>query len=95
MSPSASPPLLRNTHVLISEQGDILSTYSKVHLFDAEVPGKFRLKESDYVEPGKNLAEPSELTFGNSEAKLKIGLGICYDLRFPEFSSVLVSVIHS
>ena len=33
-----------NTHLLINSTGDLVETYSKAHLFDVEIPGKFRLK---------------------------------------------------
>ena len=50
---------IRNTHVLIEGgTGEILSTYSKAHLFDVEIPGKFRLRESDWTEAGKELRAP-------------------------------------
>ena len=32
-----------NTHLLINSTGDLVETYSKAHLFDVEIPGKFRL----------------------------------------------------
>lgn len=69
-----------NTHVIIDKEGKIVQTYNKTHLFDAEIPGKFRLKESDYVNPGASLVSPVASPLGN------IGLGICYDVRFPEMS---------
>ncbi|TRY63831.1 hypothetical protein TCAL_02038 [Tigriopus californicus] len=69
-----------NTHVLIDDQGQISGTYAKTHLFDVEIPGQVRLKESDYVIPGDQICDPISTPAG------KIGLGICYDLRFPEIS---------
>lgn len=74
---------LKNTHVLIGDTGSILGTYSKAHLYDVDIPGKVRLKESDYVLPGPRIADPVPSKVG------KIGLGICYDLRFPELSLAL------
>lgn len=52
---------------------------SKTHLFDVDIPGKITFKESDTLTPG------SELTCLSTRYG-KIGLGICYDLRFPELS---------
>lgn len=73
-----------NTHVLIDAKGQISGTYAKTHLFDVEIPGQVRLKESDYVIPGGEISHPITTPVG------KIGLGICYDLRFPEMSLGLV-----
>ncbi len=75
---------LSNTHVLIGPDGDILATYAKAHLFDVNISGGPRLKESDYVKPGEKIGQPVATSVG------KIGLGVCYDLRFPEFSLALV-----
>ena len=43
----------------------------------------FRLNESDYVEAGSRVVDPVETPVG------KVGLAICYDLRFPELSAAL------
>jgi len=72
-----------NTHLLVNTDGEIVATYAKTHLFDACVPGKFNLKESDYVAAGTVLAPPVETPLG------QLGLGICYDLRFGEHSQAL------
>lgn len=71
-----------NTHVIIDDHGDIQATYSKVHLFDLEL-GDLRLCESDYTIPGDRVTAPVSTPVG------KVGLGICYDLRFPEMSIAL------
>ncbi|XP_031093998.1 nitrilase-like protein 2 isoform X1 [Ipomoea triloba] len=68
---------LRNTHVLIDDAGNIRSTYSKMHLFDVDVPGGAVYKESSFTEPGKDIAVV-DTPFG------RIGLTVCYDLRFPD-----------
>jgi deaminated glutathione amidase len=66
-----------NTSVLLGADGRILARYRKIHLFDVEVPGGQKFRESDDVVPG---ADPvlATLPWG------PIGLSICYDLRFPE-----------
>ncbi|CAG2256040.1 NIT1 [Mytilus edulis] len=74
---------LLNTHVLIDNNGEIQSTYSKAHLFDLDIPEKVRLCESDYTVPGDKMVSPVETPVG------KVGLSICYDLRFPEMSTAL------
>ncbi|CAN4096055.1 unnamed protein product [Withania somnifera] len=68
---------LRNTHVLIDDNGNIRSTYSKMHLFDVDVPGGSVYKESSFTEAGKDTVVVDS-PFG------RLGLTVCYDLRFPE-----------
>ncbi|KAL8093290.1 deaminated glutathione amidase, chloroplastic/cytosolic isoform X2 [Apium graveolens] len=68
---------LRNTHVLIDNAGNIKSTYSKMHLFDVDVPGGAVFKESSFTEAGKKIVA-LDSPFG------RLGLTVCYDLRFPE-----------
>jgi len=74
---------LFNSHVIISSSGELVSTYQKTHLFDVEIPGKFRLKESDYVNKGERISNPVDTPLG------KLGLSVCYDLRFAEISLCL------
>uniref|UniRef100_A0A3Q3NPS8 Deaminated glutathione amidase n=1 Tax=Labrus bergylta TaxID=56723 RepID=A0A3Q3NPS8_9LABR len=73
-----------NSHVIINDKGDIISVYRKSHLFDVELPEKgISLKESAFTIPGPSLVSPVQTPIG------KVGLGICYDLRFPELSLAL------
>ena len=73
---------LANTHVFLDKDGNMIGKYSKAHLFDVEIPDRgVRLKESDYVQAGNVITEPVKL-FGS----FRVGLSICYDLRFPELS---------
>ncbi len=69
-----------NAHILIDNKGNIVSVYRKVHLFNLEIPGVVRLVESEFSSPGDRVVKPVETPAG------KIGLGICYDLRFAEFA---------
>lgn len=64
-----------NTAVAVDGQGGLRGVYRKVHLFDAQ-----GYRESDYLAAGNQLFEPIETSVG------KVGLGICYDLRFPELA---------
>lgn len=73
-----------NSHIIINDKGDIISVYRKSHLFDVELPEKgVSLKESSFTIPGPSLVPPVQTPIG------KVGLGICYDLRFPELSLAL------
>ncbi len=67
-----------NTSALISETGQIVAVYRKIHLFDVDLGesgGVFR--ESAFTAPGEEVVV-AETAFG------KIGLSVCYDVRFPE-----------
>ncbi|MFH0900339.1 MAG: carbon-nitrogen hydrolase family protein [Pseudomonadota bacterium] len=72
-----------NTLVAFSPDGRIAASYRKIHLFDVHIPGGAYFRESGTVVGGKDpvvLDSP----WG------RIGLSICYDLRFPELYRVLV-----
>lgn len=76
---------LSNTHIVINANGDISATYRKAHLFDVEVPERnLKLQESKYVNAGNEIPRVIDLLNG-----FKLGLAICYDLRFPEMSLLL------
>ncbi len=68
---------IRNTSVLLSPDGDVTAVYRKIHLFDVDVPGGLRFRESEAIEPGADVVV-AETPWGG------LGLTICYDLRFPE-----------
>lgn len=53
-----------------------------MHLFDIDIPGKITFKESDILSAGDQIS-----TF--EYAGVKIGLGICYDLRFQEMAQIM------
>ncbi|KAG8230204.1 hypothetical protein J437_LFUL009265 [Ladona fulva] len=76
-----------NSHIIINDKGEIAAVYRKVHLFDVEIPERnLNLKESKYVQKGYQIGPPVNSPVG------KIGLGICYDLRFPAFSQRLMKM---
>ena len=56
-----------------------------MHLFDIDIPGKITFRESETLSAGAEFATLDV-------ADLKIGLGICYDIRFPEFASILTGM---
>ncbi len=68
---------IRNTSILLSPDGDVTAIYRKIHLFDVDVPGGRRFRESEAIEPG-DAPVMAETPWGG------VGLSICYDLRFPE-----------
>ncbi|MGE5126601.1 MAG: carbon-nitrogen hydrolase family protein [Betaproteobacteria bacterium] len=68
---------VQNTSVLLGPDGTTLAAYRKLHLFDIDLPGMEHLKESRSVVAG------SEVVVADSPAG-RLGLSICYDLRFPE-----------
>jgi predicted amidohydrolase len=74
---------IRNTSILLGPDGGIRAVYRKLHLFDVDVPGGKRFRESEIVEPGAD-AVVAETPWGG------LGLSICYDLRFPELYRALV-----
>ncbi len=67
-----------DTAVVISNSGEIISIYRKLHLYDA-----LGFKESDKLVSGSKIEKPVKTGAG------KIGLMICYDIRFPEMSRIL------
>lgn len=70
-----------NTCTVWNPQGLLIAKYRKMHLFDIDIPGKITFKESEVLGAGNELA-----TF-NMEGT-KIGLGICYDIRFEELAKL-------
>ncbi|PIO67101.1 hydrolase, carbon-nitrogen family [Teladorsagia circumcincta] len=69
-----------NSHVIIDDQGETRALYNKLHLFDLEIPGKVRLMESEFSKSGSKMVPPVDTPIG------RLGLSICYDLRFPELA---------
>lgn len=69
-----------NTSFTLNPEGEIIAKHRKTHLFDIDIPGKITFKESETLTPGD-----SATTFDYKEhAGVKFGVGICYDIRFPE-----------
>ena len=67
-----------DTGVIINELGKLQTIYRKVHLYDA-----LGFKESKKLLAGSIIEKPSKTSVG------KLGLLICYDMRFPEISRIL------
>jgi len=65
-----------NRSYVIDPQGGIAARYDKLHMFDVDLAGGESYRESQYFRPGAK-AVLADLPFG------RLGLSICYDLRFP------------
>jgi len=81
--PELSGERLYNTSVVFNPQGEIIAQHRKAHLFDVRVKNGIEFTESLVLSPG-NTATLFETPWG------KIGLEICYDLRFPELTRKMV-----
>lgn len=73
-----------NTSVLISPEGDDLGVYRKIHLFDVDVEG-VAYRESDHERPGSDVV----VTGPVGADELRVGMSVCYDVRFPELYRAL------
>lgn len=71
-----------NTCLIVDSSGKIAAKHRKVHLFDIDVPGRVTFKESDSLTAGNEVTAFTS-PWGN------VGVGICYDIRFPEYAMLL------
>ncbi|HET9959509.1 MAG TPA: carbon-nitrogen hydrolase family protein [Polyangiaceae bacterium] len=78
-----TPERVRNSCVHLTSDGAVRAVYRKIHLFDVDLPDGTKLQESASVEPG------SEVVVTDTIAG-KLGLSVCYDLRFPALFRQLV-----
>jgi predicted amidohydrolase len=72
----ASPEKAANRGFLIDRKGDIAARYDKIHMFDVDLAGGESYRESNTYRAGE-LAVVADLPWG------RLGLTVCYDLRFP------------
>ena len=80
--PESADGKFYNTCLIFNPLGEIIGKHRKVHLFDINVPGGVTFFESDVLTAG------NEATIVETEY-CKIGIGICYDVRFPEYAWTL------
>ena len=74
-----------NASLLIDDHGKRVARYDKIHLFDVTIPGRDeQYRESTHVTPGR------ETVIADTPVG-KLGLSVCYDMRFPELYRDLVS----
>jgi predicted amidohydrolase len=80
-----SPARVANASLLIDADGKRVARYDKIHLFDVSIPGRNeRYLESTHVTPGRKVVI-ADTPVG------KLGLSVCYDMRFPELYRELVA----
>jgi nitrilase len=73
-----------NTSLLYDAGGRCTARYDKIHLFDVSIPGRNEdYRESTHVEPGADVVV-ADTPVG------KLGMSVCYDMRFPELYRALV-----
>lgn len=73
---------IANRSFLINDSGEVVATYDKIHMFDCTLPDGKVIRESSAYQPG-DKAVIIETPLG------KVGLTICYDLRFPHLFRTL------
>jgi predicted amidohydrolase len=71
-----------NTSVVIGPSGHVAAVYRKVHLFDAQPPGGVTYLESEYITPGEDMKVVDV-------GEMRVGMSICFDVRFAELYRAL------
>lgn len=79
--PEVEEGKLYNTSTVWNPAGKLICKHRKIHLFDIDIPGGIRFKESEVLSPGENFS-----VFDTGFCK--VGLGICYDVRFEELARI-------
>ncbi len=75
-----------NRAELVGRDGELLGRYDKIHLFDVDLPDGNKYRESETIISGQNLPPVIDIP-----GLCKVGVSICYDVRFPELYRHLVS----
>jgi len=71
-----------NTSFIFDKEGNLLARHRKIHLFDVDIQGGTVFEESSILSAGQEMTVVSI-------AGLTVGVGICYDVRFPELSRLM------
>ena len=80
--PEKDGDVIYNTCYIFDKEGKLIGKHRKMHLFDIDVEGGIRFKESDSLGYGKDV------TVVETEF-CKVGVAICYDMRFPELMRLM------
>ena len=80
----ATTGALYNTCCVFSGDGSLVAKHRKTHLFDLDIPGEISFKESDTLTQGESLTVVDT-------AVGRLGVGICFDVRFPEMASAMAN----
>lgn len=75
--PELDDDKIYNTSFIFDDQGKLIGKHRKVHLFDIDIKNKIKFKESEVLSAGNSFTVVDT-------PYLKIGVAICYDIRFPE-----------
>jgi predicted amidohydrolase len=73
---------LANRSFVFTKDGDVAATYDKIHMFDVDLPNGDKYRESDTNRPGV------QAVMADADG-LKIGMSVCYDVRFPHLYRTL------
>ncbi|KAI9682860.1 MAG: hypothetical protein M1829_006294 [Trizodia sp. TS-e1964] len=73
---------LYNTSLAFDPSGSLIASHRKIHLFDIDIPGEIAFRESDALSAGEQITILDLPEYG------KVGLAICYDVRFPELAMI-------
>jgi predicted amidohydrolase len=71
-----------NRSILVDDAGEVVASYDKLHVYDVDLPTGERWRESASIRPGDG-AVVADTPWG------KLGLTICYDIRFPQLHRAL------
>lgn len=80
----ATTGALYNTCCVFSGDGSLVAKHRKTHLFDLDIPGEITFKESDTLTQGESLTVVDT-------AVGRLGVGICFDVRFPEMALAMAN----
>jgi deaminated glutathione amidase len=75
---------VHDTSVLLDPEGEIAAAYRKIHLFDVALPDQPPIRESDSIAPGEAIVTARM-------GDVRLGLSVCYDVRFPELYRSLMA----
>lgn len=83
--PEAADGHVYNASALFDREGELVARYRKIHLFDVDIAGQPPLRESGLYAAGDQLVT-------HEVEDVRVGMSICYDLRFPELYRGLMAV---